>query len=423
MFCIIITLIFKVLTEKYLMSTGVWVGNMKKSFFLSVLLLFLTLLITGAQSSRADESDYSLYVNGVKMGADPVLRGGIVYYPVQVVISAMQMSYEWNSAQNTLKINDNLVNATPSVTNGVILLPVESIAQAIRAVVKWDGKEKRISMSVSGSSLLSAEKPQTISSSSENPLSSRVNTPIKTARTVPIPKIDRLQDTVNTVITSQTGIPASAQTLPLSSTQKTTYQSVNDPSIANKYTYSSVTNQDRNKGSSEMDPNLHPLSTLPQMPSGMRLPPQGPQFSQNVENPQVPAQLFSTPGIPSAAGTFSPKRGSNEIFSVTVTNMEEVNTIKNYYKPRSGSKYIVVYLTQQNISNQTQIYTGKFSLIDESNKVYEYMEGLSNFWLVILKPGGVNFGYLVFEIPEGTTPVRLVLHALNHEPLAVKLDS
>ncbi|MHC9538225.1 MAG: DUF4352 domain-containing protein [Vulcanimicrobiota bacterium] len=396
---------------------------MKKSFFFPVLLFFLTLLIAGAQDSRADESNYSLYVNGVKMGADPVVKNGIVYYPVQVVISAMQMSYEWNSSKNTLKINDNLVNATPSVNEGIILLPVESIAQAIRAVVKWDGKDKRISMNVPGSSLMSVNKPQIINSTSANPLSSRVNTPIRTSRTVPIPKIDRLEDTVNSVIAGQTGIPASVQTLPLSGSQRTTYQSVNDPSTTNKYTYSSVTNQDKNKDSSEMDPNLHPLSTLPQMPSGMRLPPQGPQFSQNVENPQVPAQLFSTPGIPSAGGTFSPKRGSNEIFSVTVTNMEEVNTIKNYYKPRSGSKYIVVYLTQQNVSNQTQIYTGKFSLIDESNKVYEYMEGLSNFWLVILKPGGVNFGYLVFEIPEGTTPVRLVLHALNHEPLAVKLDS
>ncbi len=407
-------------------SIGVWIGNMKKSYSPLILFLFLIFVVSVTHAYGADESGYSLYINGVRMGAEPVFKGGIVYYPVQVVISALQMSYEWNSSRNTLKINDNPVNSTPSVTGGVILLPVESIAQSIQAVVKWDGKDKKISMDVSGSHPISLNAPQTVNSSTNgiramNPLSNKVNTPIQQARTVPIPKIDRLQDTVNTVLSGQTAVPASVQTLPLASTQRTAYQSVNDPSSTNRYSYSSATSQEKGNNPPGSDPNLHPLNTLPQMPSGMRLPPQGPQFPGSIENPQVPAQLFSTPGFPSA-GTFSPKRSNNDIFSVTVTNMEEVNTLKNYYKPRSGGKYIVVYLTQQNISNQTQIYTGKFSLIDESNKVYEYMEGLSNFWLVILKPGGVNFGYLVFEIPEGTTPVRLVLHALNQQPLAVKLD-
>jgi len=409
---------------------------MKKRFSAFVLLLFLTLFIVFPQISRADESGYSLYVNGIKMGADPVVKGSIVYYPVQVIISALQMSYEWNSSQNTLKINDNSINATPSVSDGVILLPIESIAQSLKAVVKWDGKGRKITMSVPGVQAVQAapSSVQPVSAavpsgnsgiaeitSSSNPLSSKSNTPIQTARTVPIPKVSRLQDTVCSVFTGQAAVPASVQTLPIASAQRSQYQSVNDPSKLSQYNYAAATGQEKSGGSSEMDPNLHPLNTLPQMPSGMRLPPQGPQYSSGIENPPVPAQLFSTPGMPSA-GTFSPRRGSNEIFSVTITNMEEVNTIKNYYKPRAGGKYLVVYLTQQNISNQTQIYTGKFSLIDESNKVYEYMEGLSNFWLVILKPGGVNFGYLVFEIPDGITPARLVLHALNHEPLAVKLD-
>jgi hypothetical protein len=120
-------------------------------------------------------------------------------------------------------------------------------------------------------------------------------------------------------------------------------------------------------------------------------------------------------------GIYVPRSAQNSVFQVTVTNLENVTVIKDFYRPRTGYKFVVVYLSQQNISEQVQIYTGRFSLLDQKNASYDYIEGLSNFWLVILRPFGINFGYLVFEVPTDAKPISLVLHALNQAPLTLNL--
>lgn len=118
---------------------------------------------------------------------------------------------------------------------------------------------------------------------------------------------------------------------------------------------------------------------------------------------------------------FVPKSQTNSVFQVTVTNIEEVSSIKDYYKPKPGYKFVVVYLQQQNISNAVQIYTGKFSLVDQKNSSFEALDKLSNFWLVVLRPGGMNMGYLVYEIPEDSKSMAVVLHGMNMPPLSVSL--
>jgi len=120
-------------------------------------------------------------------------------------------------------------------------------------------------------------------------------------------------------------------------------------------------------------------------------------------------------------GVYVPKSTQNNVFQVTVTNIEAVASIKDYYHPRAGYRFVIVYLSQQNVSNEVQIYTGRFSLLDENNHAFDYIEGLSNFWLVILRPYGINFGYLVFEMPVDAHPTRLALHALNQSPLTLNL--
>ena len=120
-------------------------------------------------------------------------------------------------------------------------------------------------------------------------------------------------------------------------------------------------------------------------------------------------------------GVYVPRSAQNSVFQVTVTNLENVTVIRDFYRPRTGYKFVVVYLSQQNISEQVQIYTGRFSLLDQKNTSYDYIEGLSNFWLVILRPFGINFGYLVFEVPVDARPMSLVLHALNQAPLSLNL--
>jgi hypothetical protein len=119
---------------------------------------------------------------------------------------------------------------------------------------------------------------------------------------------------------------------------------------------------------------------------------------------------------------FIPKSETNSVFQITVTNIEEVSSIKDYYKPKPGYKFAIVYLQQQNVSNEVQIYTGKFSLVDQKNSSFEALDKLSNFWLVVLRPGGVNMGYLVFEIPEDSKSMALVLHGLNMSPLSVSFN-
>ena len=141
--------------------------------------------------------------------------------------------------------------------------------------------------------------------------------------------------------------------------------------------------------------------------------------------PSRPESKLSTymtniPAIQSK-GAFAQKSGKNSVFSVTVTDMEEISVIKNRYNASAGNKYFVIYVSQQNISSDVQIYTGKFTLSDENSHIYDYMEGLSNYWLSILKPGGVNYGYLVFEVPKSSRASKLILNALNQPPLAIDL--
>lgn len=158
-------------------------------------------------------------------------------------------------------------------------------------------------------------------------------------------------------------------------------------------------------------PPIGPIAAPPNMSLGRDLPP------PRTENPP-PLQATT----PYGSGTvYVPKTAQNNVFAVTVTNIEAVSSIKEYYHPRGGHRFVIVYLSQQNVSNEVQTYTGRFSILDENNRSFDYLEGLSNFWLVILRPYGINFGYLVFELPLESHPTRLELSTLNQSPLTINL--
>lgn len=118
---------------------------------------------------------------------------------------------------------------------------------------------------------------------------------------------------------------------------------------------------------------------------------------------------------------FVPVTAENDVFKVSVTNLEQLATIKGQNPTSPSNKFVTVYLSQQNVSNEVQIYTGKFALLDMGGRVYEYIEGLSNFWLVVLRPGGTNFGYIVFEVPKDAQPRQLVLSTTSRPPLSLNL--
>jgi hypothetical protein len=140
--------------------------------------------------------------------------------------------------------------------------------------------------------------------------------------------------------------------------------------------------------------------------------------------PTTSIPVMATPtSVPTqtAPEPFNPKNASNDVFKITLTNIETVNTMKGHYTPRSGCKFVIIYVSQQNISDEVQIYTGKLALMDSNGQAHEYMDALSNFWLLVLKPGGINFGYLVFEIPTNAVPMQVVLATTTRPPLTLNI--
>lgn len=128
-----------------------------------------------------------------------------------------------------------------------------------------------------------------------------------------------------------------------------------------------------------------------------------------------------TPDATPPPESFIPVKAENDVFRVTVTNIEAVSSMKGHYKPQQGNKYVIIYLSQQNISDEVQIYTGKLALIDSNGQAHDYIEALSNFWLLVLRPGGINFGYLVFEVPQNAVPMKVVLSTTTRPPLTLNL--
>jgi hypothetical protein len=455
---------------------------MKNVILFSLLLVLLCVHVTFAAAS-GEESTYVIYINGTRLKLSPLVKEEVLYLPVQVIASRLELNFEWNPALNTVKINDQLINAAPYVTNGMMYMPMESIAKAINATIKLDGKNRQVlinSAGTGGAQATAVQPPQTgvskaikvppaaASGSSsgieeiKSPPGAQAQAPVilqgqgasqqgqapagmtdpaaqpkgqpfklkKSYEEIASGKIQRMMGNLNNIpdMGGKMPFPELPGTNQAPSSQPPTGQgsdaNVQKQMEAGRDVYpspSAYPGTSTRGGSQEIEPVFRPLNAPPAMPDGLKLPPTGPHFPGNIPEPQTPAEMTSTPMFPSAT-SFTPKKAENKVFSITITNIEQANTLKSYYKPNAGGKYVVIYLSQQNISNLTQVYTGKFSLIDGDNKVYEYMEGLSNFWLVILKPGAINFGYLVFEVPQGAAPNRLVLHALNQEPFFVKLD-
>lgn len=387
---------------------------LKKSVLTLIIVIFFIIFFS-MEITFSQEDGYDLFVNGKRLNVRSINKDGIIYLPVQVMAGALRMNYEWDSKQNRIKLNEKEVNAVPYILTGIIYLPVESIAQTINGALKIDSNGKKILMDI-----------PVIAVEQVNNVIEKASTPIKVADTVRIPKVT---DKINAVNQVQNNINETTSAVnqvfspyPVEQNQQqkspsgTKYETYSEPNT-NQYpgAYPRV-----NEKNPKLEPLIQPMNARIQMPSNLQLPPSGPHYFGNIEPPQPQLDFYSK-GMSPATGTFNPKKEQNKIFSVEVTNIEEVYVMKDYYRPTAGNKYAVVYVSQQNISNQVQIYTGKFSLVDEENKVYDYNEGLSNFWLVVLRPGAINFGYLVYEIPEGVRLNKLVLHSLNQEPLSVKL--
>ncbi|MCD4783804.1 MAG: DUF4352 domain-containing protein [Candidatus Eremiobacteraeota bacterium] len=334
-----------------------------------------------------------IYVNGVKLNVYPHIKDGVAYLPANSLAGALGITISWNAKTRICKVNNKVIATSPLIENGILLLPVESISSGAGASVEWDGTAKVIRVSsLAGVSSVAAKKDQS-----------------SLPRVTPIKK----QASPTVKPTYQPRLTAPKPSVSYQPSAKSGKSKSNSGSISHKPpgSYSGQPSKsaypNTNRKSSV---HIRPSNAPPTMPSNLSLPPM--YTTGKVSSPQATY---------SSTSPFIPKSETNGVFRVTVTNMEYVDSIKDYYKPKPGYRFVIVYLSQQNISDEVQIYTGRFSLLDQNNHSYDYMEGLSNFWLVILRPGGINFGYLVFEVPGDTKPMKMVLHGLNKAPLSVGL--
>ncbi len=378
-----------------------------------IAVLTLTLLIPAAVWSAPLTT---VYVNGVRVDSYPEIRNGVSYLPIHAMADALQVEISWDSRLNLVKVNGEAVEATAYNLDGKIYLPVESFVRALGGNVTYDGRERAIRVNTGGLATL-ASQPAGLTPAPASSQPARV-TPVAASSprprtTVPIPAAPRTPTVVvPTAVSTYTPTavtPPAAPAAPAGSGTSNYAASTTLPGYPASYAPNPQT------PSAQPRPADAPPYLASNLQTGPALGPgSGPQ--DNVAYAPLPANAQRP-----VDGVYVPRSAQNSVFQVTVTNLENVTVIRDFYRPRTGYKFVVVYLSQQNISEQVQIYTGRFSLLDQKNTSYDYIEGLSNFWLVILRPFGINFGYLVFEVPVDARPMSLVLHALNQAPLSLNL--
>ncbi len=351
---------------------------------LALLAFFLAIPHTIFAASPA-----SVFVDGMRVEATPIIRDGVTYLPIQVMAQALQAEIIWDSKLNTVKVNGKVASSPVYNNGGRIYLPVETFVGSLGGSVNFDGRSNRILIITNTGSSLA--KSQTSSSSTQQKASQ--NTYVKP--------------------TAAPKSTARSHQSPSPKTQTTNYSAANRPSEFNQ----SGTPSSYAPNQIQTNVSLRPVDASPYLASNLQ---PGPIQGVNAMRGGS-ANLPTNSQRPQNGRVYVPRSAKNEVFQVTVTNLETISVLKDFYRPKEGYKYVIAYLSQQNISQQVQIYTGRFSLLDQKSNSYDYIEGLSNFWLVILRPYGINFGYLVFEVPADSKPVSLVLHSLNQAPLSIDI--
>ena len=348
---------------------------------LALLAVFLAIPHTIFAASPA-----SVFVDGMRVDATPVTRDGVTYLPIQVMAQALQAEIIWDSKLNTVKVNGKVASSPVYNNGGRIYLPVETFVGSLGGSVNFDGRSNRILIVTNSGST----KTQTASTNSKQ--TANRNTYVK---------------------------PSAPAAKTASSENGKTNVQVNNNSTVSRASGFNQSGTPSSYAPNQIQTNvsLRPVDASPYLASNLQ---PGPIQGANVMRGGS-ANLPQNAQRPQNGRVYVPKSAKNEVFQVTVTNLETISILKDFYRPKEGYKYVIAYLSQQNISQQVQIYTGRFSLLDQKSNSYDYIEGLSNFWLVILRPYGINFGYLVFEVPADSKPVSLVLHSLNQAPLSIDI--
>ena len=125
---------------------------------LALLAFFLAIPHTIFAASPA-----SVFVDGMRVDATPVVRDGVTYLPIQVMAQALQAEIIWDSKLNTVKVNGKVASSPVYNNSGRIYLPVETFVGSMGGSVNFDGRSNRILIVTNSGSA----KSQTASSSAK----------------------------------------------------------------------------------------------------------------------------------------------------------------------------------------------------------------------------------------------------------------
>lgn len=378
---------------------------MLKRFFIFLTVISIFLLCFVALSSEVKAN--TVYLNGNNTQQRSILKNGKTYVPTGAFAVALNTYDAWYPDIKTVLYNGKYFQDW-IFSNGRMYVPLREIVDASGGTFRIDNSGN-VYVSATPETAHAARNVSVLPSSKATSTSTPMPkvSPLNSVPAPYEPKFPQREpsSTDNSIYSFSSGNSPSTQSV-------TSGQGGNNSGLAMTTVYSGSTA----KGSGV----INPINAQGGIGDGLRLP-ADPKFS-GISAPDTSfSTLYSYVPSHPVKGAFEPKTEKNQIYSVTVTNIEEVFNIKNTYNASAGSKYLVVYISQQNISSEVQIYTGKFTIVDENSKVYDYLEGLSNYWLAILKPGGSNYGYLVFEVPQYARPMRLVLNALSQPPLDISI--
>ena len=344
----------------------------------------------------------TVYVDGVKVAGYPLMKDGTAYLPTHVLAEALGVSIGWDPRLNVVKVNGQVVATPPLNEQGRLYLPVESLANAV-------GGQRGVG---TGEAASFASPPR-----DGGVAVAPVSTPT-TTYSVPTVSVPRVVSPTVTVAPTTPVVTSPAGTWPAPGTSTVIPPSHDPPNVSSLGPFDHGVGALDERGervrrffrrpTARWAIRLHrripartpaPLPCVrpaPQikMPAGLELPPVQTDPSQS----------------PSNAGDYDHSHGAG-----VCPQERPEQRVRGYgHQHRDGGLHQGLLPSQARLSlrpsstchsrtspTRSRSTRGDFSLLDQNNRAYDYIEGLSNFWLVILRPYGINFGYLVFEVPHG----------------------
>jgi hypothetical protein len=356
----------------------------------------------------------SVIVNGKRLQSLPHTVNGVVYLPVFPVCRALGRHAVYDPRQHRVLVEGQPVKTAVRIWDDQVYLPASALAKAAGAslVVDKSGQVKLAAGAPPGK--LAHQSRGSGSPGAPHPVSAAA---VAVATPPPPPYLMQAPGTTSTPPTSPDVIPESPRTPGIVPTNVPWTIPVDWPPKGMP-SNTKFPGQDNPSSVAHPPPDI----TAEPPPAGGPIVNAPPDLGSAPVVPgpvQPPIGLAPTAPLPVP---YQPRTGSNGVFAVTVTNVERIASYHSHYQPKAGYQFIMVSLSEQNISSNAQVYTGRFSLQDTTGNTFEVEDGLSNFFPVILSPQGTNFGYLTFEIPVTTAPLRLLLNAEAGPPVSVALQ-